>query len=140
MLQMIKTMAYSKAEDQRAMLDTILDGADKAARTVANIRSIKEGKEPPILEPLAKEPCAPEPSINDERESMNLEQPAPPKQPGNKPNSFEPIEEIYSNVGALRTKLDNYYDTGVVGKKELNELIIDVYTIQTKLFTILKNK
>lgn len=141
MLQILKTMAYSRSEDQRTMLDTILDGADKAARTVANIRSIKEGKEPPVLDPLAareNQQNTNEPIF--ERESMNIEQPVPPPKIPSSAIYTDPIESIYNDTNALRKKLDNYYDAGVLGKKEINELIIDVFTLQTKLFQVLKNK
>lgn len=141
MLQILKTMAYSKAEDQKAMLDTILDGADKAARTVANIRSIKEGKDAPKLDPLYKEPIEPEPMIEfNERKSMTIESPQPPKNLVSQ-NMIDQtqIEDAYGNANSLRRKLDVYYEQGMIGKKEINELLIDIFTLQTKLFQMIKS-
>lgn len=148
MLQILKTMAYSKAEDQKAMLDTILDGANKAAQTVANIRSIKEGNEPKKLEPLAKEPVvepiqspSPSPSFF-ERNDMGLESPEPPKSISQSTSKLDvaPIQSAYNNVNKIRKKLDAMYEQGVMGKAEINELIVDVFTLQTELFQFLKNK
>jgi hypothetical protein len=141
MLQILKTMAYSKSEDQKAMLDTILDGADKAARTVANIRSIKEGKEPSKLEPLYKEPIEPEPIIENfnERKPMTIESPTPPKNIMSQNMDTTQLEDAYGNANSLRRKLDGYYEQGMIGKKEINEMIIDIFTLQTKLFQMIKS-
>jgi hypothetical protein len=142
MLQILKTMVYSKSEDQKHMLDTILDGANKAARTVANIRSIKEGKEPIALEPLAKEPTIE--NISNETNERNcmppLESPTPPKAQSTSQYSTAPLESIYADVNVLRKKLDAMYETGLAGKNEINELIVETFTLQTKIFNMLKNK
>lgn len=141
MLQILKTMVYSKSEDQKHMLDTILDGANKAARTVANIRSIKEGKEPIALDPLAKEPVIE--NISNETTERNfmspIESPTPPKTQSSQ-YSTAPLESIYVDVNVLRKKLDALYESGIIGKNEINELIVETYTLQTKIFNMLKNK
>lgn len=138
MAQLLKTLALSKSEDQKAMLDTILDGANKAAQTVANIRSIKEGQEPKILDPLYKE----QPPVNfktQEKELTMMQEPTPPKSMQQKTAYTNTYEEIYMDLNNIRKKLDTFFESGVCGKNELNELQIDIYAMQTKIWNFIRS-
>jgi hypothetical protein len=133
-LQIMKTMAHSKAEEQREMLDVILDGGDRVVKTIANIRAIEQQKGHVIdTKPLARyEPAF---YIEQNERIFNMEKPTPPRPiiPP-KTNEQSAMQSIYSEILLIRKKIQSYENAGLCGAAELNELDGDIYSVLIKIY------
>ena len=129
----VNSLTAERAEDQREILDLILEGNRKIVETIKGIRDISQGAEPKKYEPLTRQ------TYNDKhKETIAMQKPQPPKQLFNnfaQQKKTDPlIETIYQDINALRSKIEQYSSVGIVGKNELTELEVDLYTIQTKIY------
>jgi len=131
----VNSLTAERAEDQREILDLILEGNRRIVETIKGIRDISQGVEPKKYEPLTRQ------NYNDKhKETIEMQKPQPPKQLFQSNNFAQQkkadplIETIYQDINALRSKIEQYSSVGIVGKNELTELEVDLYTIQTKIY------
>lgn len=140
MLELSKNLAKSQAEEQKVLLDTLLDGAQKAAQVVSNIKCISSGGEPKITTPLYK-PQPSEPIM--EKTSMDLRPPMEPTFMAPKTPVFDESKallSVYDRLGFIQGKLDNIYVTGICGKADLEPLMKDTFELRKNIYEYLKKK
>jgi hypothetical protein len=137
MLELSKNLAKSQAEEQKVLLDTLLDGAQKAAQVVSNIKCISSGGEPKVTAPLYKnEPIK-------EQQVMDLRPPMEPTFMAPKIPVFDDtkaLRSVYDRLGFIQGKLDNIYVTGICGKADLEPLIKDCFELRKNIFDVLTKK
>ena len=132
MLELQKTLAKSQASEQSRILDTILDGAQKAAQIVTNIKNISLGSAPVVVPELYKEP----PIL--EIEEMKVKAPVPFAE-------FEPelvqktkLEEAMEALATLRVNLAaqkrNLGVSGALPRVDITAHEAELYRINIMLY------
>lgn len=119
-----------KVEDYREILDVVLEGNRKIVETIKAIKDVKEGKEPAGYSKLARMEYT-----DKHREALEMQKPQPPKSSTvefSAKGNF--LVSLFEEVSAIRTKIEKYREIGIMGKKEMDELITDVYVIQSKIY------
>jgi hypothetical protein len=127
----VNSLTAERAEDQREVLDIILEGNRRIVETIKEIRDISQNLEPKKYEPLARK------TYNEKHEeTIEMQKPLPPKPTFNYPQKkSDPLMEvIYADIVALRSKIEHYSTIGIIGKNELTEIEVDLYTMQTKIY------
>jgi hypothetical protein len=128
MLELSKEIARSQATEQKNILDTILDGAQKAAQIVNNIQSISSGNDPKPTQPLFKEeqnmakpPVAP---------SFFAVQPTTPE--------ADPFSVACDAISSIRDKMDKIYKTQSYIQSDLQPIIKELYDLHLALYRNIK--
>ncbi len=132
MLEISKGLAKSQAEEQKNLLDTILDGAQKAAQVVQNIKSISTGSDPKATEPLYKPVKEPEAMINKPQMPSFLQKPTISKN--------EPMLGIFEAISKIRSKVDALFEIEVIGKADAHEIAKDLYELHMAVYQSIEKK
>lgn len=133
MLELQKTLAKSQASEQNRILDTILNGVQKAAQVVTNIKNISSGSAALPIPDLYKEP-----PIIMETEEMKVKAPLPFAE-------FEPeltlktkLEEAMEALAALRVNLAaqkrNLGVSGALPRVDITAHEAELYRINIMLY------
>jgi hypothetical protein len=133
MLEVSKALAKSQNEEQKNILDTILDGAQKAAQVVQNIKVISSGSDPKPTEPLYH------PTIEKEEEMVT-----PPKMPSflQKPQApkTDPLIAVFEAITKVRAKVDALFEIEVIGKADAHDIAKDLYDLHMLAYQNMEKK
>jgi signal transduction histidine kinase len=128
----VNSLTAERAEDQREILDIILEGNRRIVETIKEIRDISQNQQPKKYEPLARK------DYNEKhKETIEMQKPVPPKMPFNtyqQPKNDSVLEQIFQDISNLRSKIEQYGKVGICGKAELTEFENDLYQIQNKIY------
>lgn len=134
MLEVSKALAKSQNEEQKNILDTILDGAQKAAQVVQNIKVISSGSDPKPTEPLYHPP----------QEKEENEMVTPPKMPSflQKPQApkTDPLIAVFEALTKVRSKVDALFEIEVIGKADAHEIAKDLYDLHMLAYQNMEKK
>lgn len=125
MLELSKEIARSQAAEQKNILDTILDGAQKAAQVVNNIKSISSGMEPKQTSPLF---C--------EKENFMAKTPVIP--PFMVSESDSSLSSTCDAIASIRSKLDALYKDQIIIKVDLQPIMKELYDLHLAVFNQIK--
>jgi hypothetical protein len=131
MLEISKGLAKSQAEEQKNLLDTILDGAQKAAQVVQNIKTISTGSDPKVIEPLYKPAKEPEPMVTKPTMPSFLK-PTISKQ--------DPMLGVFEAIAKIRSKVDALFEIEVIGKADAHEIAKDLYDLHMSVYQYMDKK
>lgn len=128
----VNSLTHERAEDQREILDLILEGNRRIVETIKGIRDISQGVEPKKYENLTRQ------NYNDKhKETIEMQKPQPPKamnMPFQAQRNESILEVVFQDISNLRSKIEQFSNVGICGKNELAEFEADLYAIQTKLY------
>ena len=124
MLELSKEIARSQAAEQKNILDTILDGAQKAAQVVNNIKSISSGMEPKQTNPLF---C--------EKENF---MPKAPITPSFMSQEVDSLSSACDAIATIRSKLDALYKEQIISKIDLQPIMKELYDLHLAVFNQIK--
>lgn len=127
MLELQKRLARDHVTEQQRIMDTILNGAEKAAKIVTNIRKVKDGEELLDIKPLLEKKemfrrKAPEPPVFESVKEVTLK---------------HPIEDILDQFTDVRVMLSNVRksvssSSGIIDVEkrlyDINKAIHEYYT------------
>jgi hypothetical protein len=134
MLEVSKELVKSQNEEQKNILDTILDGAQKAAQVVQNIKTISSGSDPKPVEPLYH------PQQEEKEDTMVT----PPKMPSflQKPQAprTDPVIAIFEAIAKVRSKVDALFEIEVIGKADAHEIAKDLYDLHMLAYQNMEKK
>lgn len=130
MLEISKSLAKSQAEEQKNLLDTILDGAQKAAQVVQNIKTISTGSDPKSIEPLYKP--------QKESETMVTK----PQMPSflKTTTKEDPMLSVFESLTKIRSKVDSLFEIEVIGKADAHDIAKDLYNLHMSVYSFMEKK
>lgn len=130
MLEASKEVLKSSALEQKNLLDTILDGAQKAAQVVSNIKSISSGSDPKPLEPLYKD--------TQRKEEDMVKPPQPPSFMAPKSQNPDPIVALCENISTIRQKVEKWLEEPLIPRDDIKPVLKDLYEIHLAAFNMIK--
>lgn len=124
MLELSKEIAKSQAAEQKNILDTILDGAQKAAQVVNNIKTISAGNDPkPTSSLYEKEPV-----------TMPKEAPMPPSFAAKSFTTKDPIAMVSEAIESIRSHIETVYQQRSIAKSDLEPIMSALYDLHLDLY------
>jgi hypothetical protein len=125
MLELSKEIAKSQAAEQKNILDTILDGAQKAAQVVNNIKCISAGDDPKPTSPLyEKEPVT----------MPTKEAPTPPSFAAKSFAPKDPIAMVSEAIESIRSHIETVYQQRSIAKSDLEPIMSALYDLHLDLY------
>lgn len=135
--QIVNQLTAEKVEEQREVMDYILEGNQRIIDCIQAVQASIKGGEKAKYIPLARMNYR-------EKHKENLEmmqKPTPPKPRFTDNFSFQKkstnqLEEIYNEVSMLRIFVEKLQSDGILGLRETDEIIDKLYNLQNRIYTI----
>jgi len=126
--------AHNKTEQQREVLDVILEGGTKIAQTIANIRSIADGNCMKQTSPLTRYDTD---FYTQKGKEFMLSKPKPPIRKNNflsPKNDTNQLQQTYQDISDLRTKIESYSSEPFISASDITSILDEIYSLQLKIW------
>lgn len=130
----VNSLTAERVEEQREFMDYILEGNRKIIDCIQAVQASMKGLEGASYTPLARI------SYQDKhKETLDMMQKPTPPKPRQPDLSFSPqkapLEDIYQDVSQLRSFVESMQSQGLIGMKELDEIVDKIFQIQNRIYT-----